>query len=627
MGSLEAALTAIESQNPEESINYSKFARDYNVERSTLRRRHQAISVPRKVKAINQRKLSTQQEQELIRYIKKLTERGLPPTRQMIQNFAACIAKTSVSMYWVDQFIKRHGTDLILKWTAGIDNNRYKADSGAKYSLYFDLLQQKISQYDIEPCNTYNMDEKGFLLGITSRSKRVFSRQMFKSKKIRQAIQDGNREWISLLACICADGSALDPALIYQATSGSVQSSWVEEINPKKHSAFITSSPSGWTNNDIGLAWLKQVFDRCTKAKARRSYRLLIIDGHGSHVTMDFIDYCDRNRILLAIFPPHSTHTLQPLDVVMFKPLSAAYSAELSAFLHRSQGLSSVAKRDFFSLFWAAWEASFDQQLICKAFEATGLSPFNPDAILKRFAQNSLPEQESRESSTSVLSATDWRKIDRLMKAAVNVGGSSEAKKLSRTVHSIAVQKQLLQHENEGLRAALNNEKRRRKRGKPLPFDQINEGGGGAVFWSPSSVQKARERLQQKEADEEQLQLQKKEAAKVRKANNQLKAKLLQERRIARIEAQAARAKAKADQAAERAQKQQARKAQQQLQNRVKLVKTGIKNTSMLATKAVQKKKTAVKAVNATKAAGTTSRPQQPQSRRGRNIKVPSRFL
>ena len=78
------------------------------------------------------------------------------------------------------------------------------------------------------------------------------------------------------------------------------------------------------------------MFDRETKAKARSSYRLLILDGHGSHVTMDFINYCDQNKILLVIYPPHSTHTLQPLDVVMFAPLAAAYKAELASFLNIS---------------------------------------------------------------------------------------------------------------------------------------------------------------------------------------------------------------------------------------------------------------------------------------------------
>ena len=171
------------------------------------------------------------------------------------------------------------------------------------------------------------MSKKGFLISITSRSKRIFSRYIWQRKEVRATIQDSSREWITLLACICADGSALPPGLIYQSANKTVRSSWVDGIEAGEHSVFITSSPSGWTNNDIGLAWLEQVFDRYTKKKARqsRSYRLLILDGHGSHITMDFIDYCDKHKILLAIYPPHSTHTLQPLDVVMFKPLSTAY--------------------------------------------------------------------------------------------------------------------------------------------------------------------------------------------------------------------------------------------------------------------------------------------------------------
>jgi hypothetical protein len=32
-----------------------------------------------------------------------------------------------------------------------LDNNRYQADSGAKYSLYFDVLGDKITRYGIEP--------------------------------------------------------------------------------------------------------------------------------------------------------------------------------------------------------------------------------------------------------------------------------------------------------------------------------------------------------------------------------------------------------------------------------------------------------------------------------------------
>jgi hypothetical protein len=110
----------------------------------------------------------------------------------------------------------------------------------------------------------------------------------------------------------------------------------VDEIDPKKHSFFVSSSSSGWSNNDIGLSWLKEVFKRETRRKARPGYRLLLLDGHGSYVTMDFINYCHDNKILLAVFTPHATHTLQPLNIGMFKPLLSAYSTELSLYLHGS---------------------------------------------------------------------------------------------------------------------------------------------------------------------------------------------------------------------------------------------------------------------------------------------------
>lgn len=149
----------------------------------------------------------------------------------------------------------------------------------------------------------------------------------------KMAIVSGLHSWR-----VCANGSALPPGLICQAAGMAVQSSWVESIDSRKHLVHFTTSPSGWTNDDVGLAWLEQVFDRHSKQNARRKCRLLIVDGHGSQLTMDFIRYCDDNKILLAIFPPHSTHTLQPLDVVCFKPLSSEYKNELTERIHQSQG-------------------------------------------------------------------------------------------------------------------------------------------------------------------------------------------------------------------------------------------------------------------------------------------------
>ncbi|KAF2849415.1 hypothetical protein T440DRAFT_399091, partial [Plenodomus tracheiphilus IPT5] len=127
----------------------------------------------------------------------------------MIRNFGSQIAKKELGKHWADSYIQRYQVDLISRWTTGIDRTRHQADSALKYNLYFKLLSDKIKQYGVEPRHTYNMDEKGFLLGVVTRSKRVFSRRLYQEGRLRSIIQDGSREWITLLACICADGTAL----------------------------------------------------------------------------------------------------------------------------------------------------------------------------------------------------------------------------------------------------------------------------------------------------------------------------------------------------------------------------------------------------------------------------------
>ncbi|KAJ8107204.1 hypothetical protein OPT61_g9027 [Boeremia exigua] len=148
------------------------------VNRSTLARRHRRVQNSQEAKHSNQQKLTLQQEAELVKYIEELTSRQIPPTREMIRNFASAVAKEPVSESWVTRFINKYTIDLISKYSTGMDSDRHNADSHSKYKLYFDLLQAKIDEYNVEVEDTYNMDEKGFLIGITTRTKHVFSRRL-----------------------------------------------------------------------------------------------------------------------------------------------------------------------------------------------------------------------------------------------------------------------------------------------------------------------------------------------------------------------------------------------------------------------------------------------------------------
>ena len=155
------------------------------------------------------------------------------------------------------------------------------------------------------------------------------------------------------------------------------------------------------------------MFDRYTKTKARngRDWRLLFVDGHGSHLNMKFLDWCDQHRILVAIYPPHLTHRLQPLDVSLFSPLATYYSQELKNWISRCQTLCGFTKREFFSLFWCSFQRAFTPKNIASGRRKTGLYPFNPDIVLDQVKIRKTRELKerplSRKSNSLVLSNTD----------------------------------------------------------------------------------------------------------------------------------------------------------------------------------------------------------------------------
>ena len=154
----------------------------------TLTRTWRGQTRSREAESIARQKLTPQQEKELVKYIEELTARHIPPTRGMIANFASAVIRGPVSDSWVTRFINRYSIHLISQYSTGMDADRHNADSYEKYELYFNLLQRKIAEYKVDAKHTYNMDEKGFIIGITSRTKHVFSRRMWEKKEVTASL-------------------------------------------------------------------------------------------------------------------------------------------------------------------------------------------------------------------------------------------------------------------------------------------------------------------------------------------------------------------------------------------------------------------------------------------------------
>ena len=562
MDAIDKALEHLKLSDPK---NISASAKLFGVDRSTLSRHYNDKSNPASMKHQNQQFLTPEQERQLVIYINTLTERGLLPTPAMVRNFAQNIAGKPPGKGWSHRFCIRNQDEIQCRYLKNIDLNRKKADNVESYKQYYDLLVEKMQQYRISPENQYNMDEKGFMLGVCGKQHRIFNKDSFEKGRTLGALQDGNREWITILATVCADGSYLPPGILYPSPSGEIQQPWVKENAKIGTKAHIAPSEIGWTSDSIAMHWLEEVFDRYTAPKAEYGLktRLLYMDGHGSHLNMNFIKWCDDHNMFLAIYPPHSTHRLQPLDVSLFSPLAVQYSKQLTQHILETQGFATLTKKDFMGLFWPAFIDSFTTQNILSAFRKTGLHPLDSEPVLLALTQpsktttkpqdNEVDRPRSNQSNKSALSASDWRKIRAEFREIVRENKleyTQQVDQMENTILALAAKCAILNNENKGLRKLAGNNKKQKKRKKGL-FQQLRSlDGQGALFFSPQKVQaihlqnqEQQEKAQskgQKEFEKQQKTQKKQDQVQQRLANAQLRHQQQEQKKveIATIKAQ-----------------------------------------------------------------------------------------
>jgi len=132
-------------------------------------------------------------------------------TYESVAQCASEISGQRVGGSWPKRFVKRH-PDLKMKKTTGLEKARAKALNQFAVNRFFDMLTDVIEEYNIIPGNIYNMDEKGIQLGIGAR----ITAMIDSDQKVAYSIEDGNRELVTVIEAICADGSVLHPSVIFQ---------------------------------------------------------------------------------------------------------------------------------------------------------------------------------------------------------------------------------------------------------------------------------------------------------------------------------------------------------------------------------------------------------------------------
>jgi hypothetical protein len=167
---------------------------------------------------------------------------------------------------------------------------------------WFDAVADLRLAHQYDPSSIYNMDESGFAVG-TSQSSRVLVNVR---DKVSWKVVSGRQEWVTAIECVSAAGQALPPLVIFKAKH--LNTAWIPAQAPPEWR--FSTSKSGWTSDSHAYEWLTTVFEPQTRLSQAGARRLLVLDGHGSHMTANVIAYCMENEIDLLVLPPHCSHVL-----------------------------------------------------------------------------------------------------------------------------------------------------------------------------------------------------------------------------------------------------------------------------------------------------------------------------
>jgi hypothetical protein len=197
----------------------------------------------------------------------------------MADKLLAARGAGQVGQKWPSNFVKR-ADSLKTRFNRPYDRQRALCEDPVLISRWFELVEQTKAKYGICDEDVYNFDEAGFMMGKIKTQLVVTGSERRGRPK---AIQPGDREWVTAIAAINAAGWSIPPFLIFAGKHH--LSAWYEEDIPRDWA--IAVSKNGWTTNEIGVEWLKH-FIKHTEGKVVGARRLLILDGHESHQSLEF---------------------------------------------------------------------------------------------------------------------------------------------------------------------------------------------------------------------------------------------------------------------------------------------------------------------------------------------------
>jgi len=153
--------------------------------------------------------------------------------------------------HWKDGFLKWH-PELAHKVARPRNRDRALAQEPVRIESSFNRFSEVKSRFKIQEDDIWNSDEKGFAIGQAIGGKLFCGA----GKSNTHLVQDGGREWATLVEMISATGKSIPPFFVYQAKS-ELESShdYVE-----RDEATFSICSTGYMHKRLSLKWLEEHF-------------------------------------------------------------------------------------------------------------------------------------------------------------------------------------------------------------------------------------------------------------------------------------------------------------------------------------------------------------------------------
>jgi len=340
--------------------------------------------------------LSPHEEKTLEVWIRHRCRHGCPSPYDILRDMVNMLLQLRhttrvpfVGSSWPQSFLNRH-PKLKQKRLRSIALQRQLGTTRPVIEQWFVRFTEAIRSHGIQEANMWNMDEKGFAMGLSKSQKAMVATD----SPAPFLAELGNRTWVSVLECINPMGVSLTPSVVFKGQHR--QEDFYDDYTPEGWHFAI--SPQGWTDDALRLRWLMNHFEPLTRPENISEWRLLLLNGHGSHTTWQFQHYCLTKQILLHVLPPHMTRWTQPLDVGVFGPLGRHYAAEVDETCCNLHGVN-ISKPEFITLYQRARVLGFAADNVVNAWKGSGMHPVDSERVLSKLPpERPLTPEQSQES-------------------------------------------------------------------------------------------------------------------------------------------------------------------------------------------------------------------------------------